>query len=81
MAATIGKSSHSKWCLNEAMTSGSSAPRKAKNFKQDDGFICFYGFICCYIYIYICYIYIYIYKIATYKTIKRTELTTLKLPL
>ena len=69
MAGTIGKSSHSKWYLNEVMTSGSFA----KNFKQDDGFICFYG-----VFLYVA---IYIYTIATYKTIKQTELTTLKLPL
>ena len=31
-------------------------------------------------YVYI-YIYTYIYNVATYKTIKRTELTTVKLPL
>ena len=37
-----------------------------------------YVYICIYIYIYI---YTYIYNVATYKTIKRTELTTVKLPL
>ena len=48
VAATLGKSSHSKSYLNEAMASGS---------------------------------YISINNVATYKTIKRTELTTVKLPL
>ena len=43
-----------------------------------------YIYIYIYMYVYICmyiYIYTYIYNVATYKTIKRTELTTVKLPL
>ena len=39
VAATLGKRSHSKWYLNEAMTSGSFAPRKVKNLKQHDLFV------------------------------------------
>ena len=48
VAATLGKSSHSKWYLNEAMASGSFAPRKAKNCKQHDLFV-----LSLYIYTYI----------------------------
>ena len=69
VAATLRKSSQSKWYLNEAMARGCFAPRKAKNCKQHDLFVLSI------------YIYIYIYNVATYKTIKRTELTTVKLPL
>ena len=68
VAATLGKSSQSKWYLNEAMASGSFAPKKAKNCKQHDLFVLsLYIYIC----IYICiYIYIHIYNVATYITIK-----------
>ena len=71
VAATLWKSPQSKWYLNEAMASGCFAPRKAKNCKQHDLFV-----LPIYIYIYI---YIYTCNVATYKTIKRTELTTVKL--
>ena len=69
MVETLGKSSQSKWYLNEAMASGSFAPKKAKNCKQHDLFmlslyiyiyIYIYTYICIYIYVYI-YVYIYIY--------------------
>ena len=67
VVATLGKSSHSKWYLNETMDSGSFAPRKVKNCKQHDVFLLS--------------LYIYIYNVAIHKTIKRTELTAVKLPL
>ena len=60
VAATLGKSSHSKWYLNEPMASGSLSNMTS---------------LCCH------YIYIYVYIVATYRIIKRTELTTVKLPL
>ena len=64
MAATLGKSSQSKWYLNGAMASGSFAPKRAKNCKQH-GFFVLPLYI--YIYTYI-YIYIHTYNVATYKT-------------
>ena len=39
VAATLSKSSQSKWHLNEAMVSGSFATRKSKKCKQHDLFV------------------------------------------